>query len=266
MVRGPPCRPAGTRTGASAAIVRRRTSRHVGCTVASPKPTSVTQPQRGGLLSSVELVDILGSSFRLRQPRVRRLLLTHIQYLPRFRPCEPHANWEFANVLFRRCVRGRTSHDRRLGTTRLHLRSQHGAPGTEGQHHRGRHRRLVRNRHRNRPRALPPWARGDLGGSPGGPVEGPGRGAGAVARRTGGGDPGRPHRRRFPGGSAGKDRDPGPRRRRPGQQRRLHDDGRRRQGRPCGRARAGAHQRRGRGRPVHDVRAGDGDASIAVPS
>ena len=64
-VRGPPCRPAGTRTGASAASVIRRTSHQADCSRAPPKPTSVTQTQPGGSTSSVERVDGIGSSFPL---------------------------------------------------------------------------------------------------------------------------------------------------------------------------------------------------------
>src|SRR5271156_4246033 len=64
-VRGPPCRPAGTRTGANAASCIRRTSRQADCPGAPPKPTSVTQPQPGGSASSVEPVDCIGSSFPL---------------------------------------------------------------------------------------------------------------------------------------------------------------------------------------------------------
>jgi len=41
-----------------------------GCSQASPTPTSVTQSQPGGPSSSVELVDVIGSSFHSGQRRV----------------------------------------------------------------------------------------------------------------------------------------------------------------------------------------------------
>ena len=116
-VRGPPCRPAGTRTGANAASCIRRTSRQADCSGAPPKPTSVTQPQPGGSDSSVELVDGIGSSFPLGATAGAPVAARSVQYPPRPPPCEPQANRAFANSLVRCITVTRTSSPRDLPLT-----------------------------------------------------------------------------------------------------------------------------------------------------
>src|ERR1700677_144114 len=65
-VRGPPCRPAGTRTGANAASFIRRASRQADCPWSATETDSVTQPQPGGSASSVEPVDCIGMLLSIR--------------------------------------------------------------------------------------------------------------------------------------------------------------------------------------------------------
>ena len=70
---------------------------------------SVTPPQRGGSASSVEPVDCIGSSFPVGATAGAPVAARSSQYPPRRRPCEPHANWVFANALVRRASVTRTS-------------------------------------------------------------------------------------------------------------------------------------------------------------
>ena len=97
-VRGSRSRPTGTRTGASAATVKRRASRHRSCSAAPPASMPVTRVQSGGLPSSVEPVDVIGSSFPLGATDLVRGR-SRSQYLPRVPRCEPLLTWLFANAL-----------------------------------------------------------------------------------------------------------------------------------------------------------------------
>ena len=97
-VRGSRSRPTGTRTGASAATVKRRASRLRSCSAAPPASSPVTRVQSGGSPSSVERVDVIGSSFPLRRRTLARSR-SAFQYLPRAPPCEPLVTWPFANAL-----------------------------------------------------------------------------------------------------------------------------------------------------------------------
>ena len=76
----------------------RRARHRASCAAAPPTSTSVTRVQSGGLPSSVEHVDTIGSSFPFRQ---RRSLPSPIstQYLPLSHRREPHLNCTFANML-----------------------------------------------------------------------------------------------------------------------------------------------------------------------
>ena len=97
-VRGSRSRPTGTRTGASAATVKRRASRRRSCSAAPPASVPVTRVQSGGLPSSVEPVDVIGSSFPLGATDLVRSR-SRSQYLPRVLRCEPLLTWLFANAL-----------------------------------------------------------------------------------------------------------------------------------------------------------------------
>jgi hypothetical protein len=114
-VRGSRSRPTGTRTGASAATVKRRASRRRSCSAAPPASTPVTRFQSGGSPSSVERVDVIGSSFPLGATSTRPQPL-YCQYLPRALLCEPLVTWLFANALVIAAGATQYSSDRRPDT------------------------------------------------------------------------------------------------------------------------------------------------------
>ena len=87
-----------TRTGSSAATIIRRALNHVSCAAAPPTSTSVTRVQSGGSPSSVERVDVIGSSFPMGQRAISRSR-SFCKYLPRGLRCEPLLTWPFANTL-----------------------------------------------------------------------------------------------------------------------------------------------------------------------
>ena len=69
------------------------------------EPTSVTQVQPGGSPSSVERVDGIGSSFPLGATAGAPVAAMALKYPPHSPPCEPHANWAFANDPGHRALR-----------------------------------------------------------------------------------------------------------------------------------------------------------------